>query len=265
MKSISFYSLALVCLLFASCSKDDSKDKTNLDSTNITTSSTTSIDFDLERQIRVTKTTKYISKSMLKSGIIKLNFEQKGKRKSFKPVTVKNFELNENVRNFSDYNLIFENNFVFLKRNPNFQLSTIKDRIYIRSDKYTGFMDDSKEELLQKHGVLLMLLNEVITSSDQKIQVRQPEDPENPDPEYAPSSGLPEDCSFMGTITRSYYGNTRSTAEAEASYQRAMAQELYNTSLTPGAGSACKPFGGIDSSCLFGNHGCVASYSVCCD
>lgn len=112
----------------------------------------------------------------------------------------------------------------------------------------------------------LILFKEITLSKDEKIKVNQPDNPENIDSDYVPYSFYESTCSYWDTVTYSYYGATRSNAEARAAYNRSLAQNQYDSIQMAGSISGgCEPFGGIDSSCLYGNHACVASFSVCCE
>lgn len=266
MKKISFYFLIFISCVLASCSKEDTKESESLDLSPQTTS-VNSLDFDLESKIEVTRSTHYISSHLLKMGVSKINVTQRKDEVIYKPATIKDFYLNDNLLNFSDYELILKDNFAHLKSNPAFQISTVGNRFFISSINYTGFADDFSGEngIFAKDEVVLLttLVNEIMSPKKIKILV-----PDNPGNDYEPSSSPGgTNCSFMGTITYFYGALTRSVAIARATYQRDMQQLVYDLSLQEGGGGGqCKPIGGIDSSCAFGSdYGCVASYSVCCD
>ena len=163
--------------------------------------------------------------------------------------------------------MVVKGEYAYLKNSSNFKLSLRDDQLYVNSESYEGFVLNSDSDLLDttKKRVTLILFNEIIKSKNKKIEVTQPENPESISHDYVPYSYFQSTCSYWNTVTRAYYGMTRSNAEAEASYQMSQAQQLHNLREELGYTNSCEPFGSIDSSCIYGDHFCVATYSVCCD
>lgn len=182
---------------------------------------------------------------------------EKSNRIIYNPITLKGFYLNDTLINLSNYKIILQNNFLYLESTPSFKLSTFNGTIYVKSKKkssvtraaYKEWANYSKERY-----ILILFLNELITPRTKKNQ------------QILNLTTFGGGCSYMNTITYLYFADTRSVAEANASFHRRVQQEMYDLSLKAGGGSVCEPFGGIDSSCLFGSdYGCVASYTVCCN
>ncbi|MCH8534973.1 MAG: hypothetical protein LAT51_07895 [Flavobacteriaceae bacterium] len=164
--------------------------------------------------------------------------------------------------------VVIDNNFAYLENNPDFKLSFKNDELVVISREFDGFANEYEDIFNTNETVVLkMLLNELIPPKDNKFLVIEPIDGGDEEYEPLPDNGNQiETCSYMGTVTSYYFRDTRSAAVAQATYAKSHAEALFEyLSDNPGQGNACEPFGEIDSSCLYGDHYCVASYQVCCD
>ncbi|MDR9401687.1 MAG: hypothetical protein RI558_09740 [Psychroflexus sp.] len=222
---------------------------------------------ELNNSIEVNRTTEYISEFLINAGVIKIEVVNSNSQSTYKPITVKNYGITDSLVDLSNYNLVFNDNYAYLKNNSNFKLTLKNEKLYIDSELYQGYANETDLELFDKtkEMVTLILFKEIILSKNEKIKVNQPNNPENIDSDYVPYSFFQSTCSYSNTITYTHYGVTRSNAETRASYNRSLAQNLYDSFQMAGISGGCEPFGGIDSNCLFGNYACVATYSVCCE
>jgi len=252
--------LSILVLCVSGC--EENRVDENIDMQTISKSS------NLNNSIKVNRTTEFISEFLINAGVIKIEVVNSDSLTTYKPITVKKFGINDTQLDLSDYNLVVNGEYAYLKNSSNFKLSLKDDQLYIVSDSYKGYAQETNDEFFNetKEIATLILFKEIIKSKDKKIEVIQPENLENISNDYVPYSFYQSTCSFSDTITYFYFGQTRSNAEARATYNRNLAQNLYDSIQMAGSISGgCEPFGGIDSSCIYGNHGCVASFSVCCD
>ena len=223
---------------------------------------------NLNNTVKVNRTTEYISEFLINAGVIKIEVVNSDSQITYKPITVKKFGINDSLEDLSNFSLVIDGEYAYLKNNSNFKLTLKNEQLYIVSESYQGYAQETNDEFFNetKKIATIILFKEIIKSKDKKIEVIQPENLENIGHDYVPYSAFQSTCNYWDTVTRSYYGFTRSNAEARASYQRALAQNLYDSIQMAGSISGgCEPFGGIDSTCAVGNHFCVATYSVCCD
>ncbi|QTY27802.1 hypothetical protein [Flavobacterium sp. CS20] len=264
MKSNKFLTLIIVSIFF-SCT-EIAEDISVQNESNSTEYQFKNGGLNLDEKLTVNRTTTFISKLLINSGVIKLNVVRDNDAIKYYPTTLKQCYLDDELVDLNDYTLVVVNNYAFLERNPDFKLSFSNNNLFLNSNGFTGIVEDNHFDLFDNidKKVALILLKEVTISEDNKFSVIQPNDPNNPGDDYTPIASASETCSWWNTITYTYFGNTRSVAESRAGHQMELSQQLHDLGEQQGL-NFCEPFGEVDSSCIWDNHGCVASYSVCCD
>lgn len=267
MKNLNLYNLLIILLSLItlnSCSKDELSDHTSID--NSSNFEQKSNNF-LQNKLTVNATTDTISNFLLSAGIVKIEVSNRGNQILYKPLTVKSFYLDGHSLDLKDYTLVVDGNYAFLENQSEFKLSFRYNKLYVDSDNFDGVVEGDDYIIFNTldRKIALLMLNEIIEPSDNKLVVRQPGDYGNIGGNYNPYPVANGGCSFMGTITYSYFGLSRSAAMANAAWNRQLQSEAFTMAENSGVGGVCKPFGGIDSACVIGDYFCTASFNVCCD
>lgn len=225
------------------------------------------LNFDLLNNIKVKKSTNYVTERLLKMGVVSLNVSENRNEITYKLETIKNTYINDSLLNLESHKLVVKNNFLYLKNRPEMKLSMVKNKVYLETANFSGYIEDLPSNF-DNHINLMILsvsLKEITLPAD-KPKILVPNDPiSNP-----PLTTL--SCPFNNTIIKFYTGSTRSLAEANAENAMQTQSALYemNSSLIEAGGDGvgypanCKPIGGIDSGCAWEDYGCVASFSMCC-
>ena len=245
----------LIAITLISCSKDNEDDVFQN-----TTNAEIDLGYKVEKvktnlteRITIGKTTKVISDLMYSLGVDSINVQAIKNKVKYKPIGKKDFYLNNEVFNYSDYEIILENDFIFFKIKPELKFSiTQNDEIYISSPEFTGIVDGEKYEITSQipNPLLLIFLNELIMNPDIKQERYHTQG-------TVGSGG--GGCSYWDQVSYSEFGTTRSISTSNAEYQNKLRSLLFNLS-----GSTCVSFGGFDTTCIAGDHFCVTTYTFCC-
>lgn len=201
--------------------------------------------FQLSEKLMVKESTENISDLLFNMGVSKINVEYSDNRFLFKNETQKSFILNGKTLDLEDYDFILEKEFLYLKDFPDYKVSILNELPFFDTPLFKGFSENQEENIKDtKISLLLLYLNEIILDNDVKLSFKES------------LSYKTQGCSFWDTYTVYATGNSRSVAESDLQTE----QLSYSDDL-----EGCTPYGGVDSSCLWENHGCVATQSYCCN
>ena len=232
--------ILIVSILCYSCSQDDiNSDKLNSEF------------FELNRNVTLKETTSNVSNLMLNMGVTAIKVSGTSNSTLFEFNTAKEFRMNGKSIDLSNYAVILENGKISLKSNSNLSLTLLNDQPYIISSEYSGFI--KSEDIFDKtdFNILLLFMKELVTDNSNKV-----------DAKAIISTDLSQKtsgCSFWDTYYVYATGGSRSVSEANLEDEE---QEYISDG---GDLEGCTPVGESDSSCVWDNHGCIATQAYCCE
>ena len=238
----------LVAVLFGtliSCSDENSLLEENSPSSNEVKQR---VSLNLREQIVVTETTTFVSEVFFNMGVTRVEVTRNNDLTKFSAITEKTFGLKGQNVDLAEYPVVLEGEFLMLNNsNSTMKLSISEDRPYIESSSYTGFVKDEHFDSLE-FNVILFFMREITLNFDNKINSEQ-----------AITTTNSQGCSFWDTYYVYGTGGNRSVALANLN------DEVSAETFFGGAMLGCRKIGGINSSCLWGDHSCIATQAFCCD
>jgi hypothetical protein len=202
--------------------------------------------YELDKLVSLKKSTDNVSDIFLNMGVTEINVSHESNSVVYNAKTEKDFNLNGENIDLSNYTVILKEGKISLISNPSFELTIYQNQPYIVSPSYTGFTVE--DYFMDKDfNLLLLFMKEITTEIDCKISAQAAVN------DFNLKSAS---CSFWNTYYVYTTGGSRSVAESR------MPNEIneYSSSL-----GGCSAIGGIDSSCLWENHGCIATQAFCCN
>lgn len=238
---ISLLVLFTVSNLFISCNTESFEDN-----------SINQKKFELNSKNLLTKSSTLVSPLFLNMGVKSIKVIDHSDFLSYNFETVKLFGMNKENINFSDYTIILKDDLLFIESNPDLKLTILENRPYVITPIYEGFAEDIGFFNQIDFNILWLFMNEMILSLENKIDAST----------FINDNAYRAGCSFGNTVYVFATGLSRSVAEAnlvdEIAYRETAA---FNTLNVVG----CSAFGGVDTSCLWGNHGCISTQAYCCN
>lgn len=201
------------------------------------------VDFNLEENIHLKQSSTEISNLFLKTGVTKINVTHADNSSLYEFETAKKFILNGDQQDFSDFTIVLDEGKIFLKSHPQTKLTLVENNPYIITEDYSGILRDGdfkKNEI----NLLLLFMKELTVSKENKINTAS-FITDNP---IVPFGG----CHFWNTYY--HYQTEVSRSMAEHNLENDNESSLDD----------CEAMGEVDSSCLWENHGCVATQAYCC-
>lgn len=199
--------------------------------------------FDLTERVVLNETTANVSNLFLNMGVTGVIVTKNSKSTLFEFETKKTFILNGNTINLSNYSVIFEDEMISLNSNRNLKLTLLNGQPYIIKPNHYGVINDDQDNFKSiEFNILMFFMKEMTTSKSLKI-----------DTSYLLDNNLSQrvaGCSFWNTYYVYSTGGSRNVALANLK-----ADDDVN---------GCTEIGGPDSSCIWENHGCVATQAYCC-
>lgn len=200
----------------------------------------------------IDQTTSKLSKTFLDFGVKTITVTENNNSLIYDFETVKNFHLNGESINFSDFRIVYENEFVFLDNGSNLKLKIVDDEIFVESDSYTGVVDKNDFFENREFNLLFFFLQELIIEDIDKIDFQ----------DYVDQHSSQVGCSFWNTYHVFSTGFSRTVAllnlDAEIRRYEMGLDFFFNL-------DGCRKLGGVDVSCMTENHGCFASQAYCCN
>lgn len=210
-------------------------------------------ELELNSQVTLVKSTTYVSNLFLNMGVTGINVSSKTNSKIYEFKTEKEFWMNNQSIDLSKYKVILEHGKIHLESNPNFNLSLLDNQPYIISSNYSGFVESVDYFSNIDFNILMIFMNELITEDYLKIDAEALVNNN--------SSLLEKSCSFWNTYYVFSAAFSRSVSIAN------LQGEINN--FTSGFNildiSDCTQFGGVDTSCVTQNHGCISTQAFCCN
>lgn len=225
---LSALTIILSLVLYA-CSKDDLNTKK----------------FNLIEQVTLTETTSNVSDLFLNMGVIGINITNDSKSTLYEFKTKKTFIFNGNSIDLSNYSILLEDEMISLNSNSSLKLTLLDNQPYIIYPGYSGLLNITSDDFKNVDlNILLLFMKEMITTNDMKINTVSLLNGE---------LSQQEGCSFWNTYYVVASGGSRSVAETNLEYK------------DDDDVVGCRELGAPDSTCVWGDHFCVASQAYCCD
>lgn len=247
MKKIIFGFLATSAILYLfSCSTDNNIEKENDINNSLFNKAT---NFELKENITIEKTTSKISQLFLNMGVVEINVVENGNLIEYDFTTKKMFGINGEGTDFKNYKITLSDGLISINSNSSIKLTIFENQPYIITPNYEGFLKTG-EYLDNKDFILLYLfMNELITPETSKMDASNV------------VNGGGAGCTFGSTKYVYSTGFSRSVAEANLPGEIAHYTSGFNTLDLSG----CRMFGGVDTSCVWGNHMCISTQAFCCN
>ena len=206
--------------------------------------------FDLIEKVTLNKSTSDITELFLNMGVTGIEVTKNLETTIYEFETAKTFILNGNSIDLSNYLVTFENGLISLNSNPSLKLTLLDGQPYIIKPNYSGFINNSQDEFkVMEFNILLLFMKEMTTDKEQKINTVS----------LLNSDLSRAGCSFWDTYYVYSTGGSRSVAianlEAQVAFEESPGEDV----------EGCRKIGSPDSSCVWENHGCVATQAYCCD
>lgn len=196
---------------------------------------------DIESNLTLKSTTQYVSSHFLNMGVVQLTVKQVDNEKIFQPITQKSFQLNGVDINLADYEVGLKDNFLYLKNNSSYKISLSQCKPYIVTPIFTGYIEDIRDEIQNVNiSILLLYLREITLDSCEKDDSNE-------------SIRTKSECGFWDTYYVYGTGGNKDVAEKQ------LRSEISDYGM-----EGCSAIGGTNTSCLWGEHGCVSSQAYCC-
>lgn len=203
---------------------------------------------ELDEMNQVFETTTQISQNLLNMGVKKIIVENNNNSSIYRFETFKEFRMNSEQINWSNYTVELTNGFISQRSKSNLKIG-IRDNQPIY--KTSNSLEDVNKELSFKnndYNILLIFLNELTMSTELKINSESLLNNYSIQKSYA--------CSIWDEVYVYSFGGSRSSALENLGPEiDEYSDELAN----------CTVIGGIETSCVWGNHMCVATQSFCCE
>ena len=240
MKNTVFLLFAFV--LLCSCSQDENNNV-------ISKNDTFKTNYQLEEKSTIAKTTSKISQLFLNMGVIEVGVTNKEKMIEYSFSTKKLFGINGEGTDFKNYKITLNNGMISISSNPNIKLTILENQPYIVTPTYKGFLKSGAYIDDKDFNLLYLFMNELITPETSKTDAS------------GIGSGSGGGCSFGNTHYVYATGGSASVAEANLPGEIAHYTSGFNTLDVSG----CTMFGGVDTSCVWGNHLCISTQAFCCN
>lgn len=211
------------------------------------------LEFQLDELITLRSSTNMVSPHLYNMGVTEINVSNSGNNDlEYNFTALKEFGMNKESINMSDFTVIYQDNAIFLKENPEVKVSIYQNSPYILSPLHTGSMDSDYLYENKTINILLFTLKEITTAQGLKIDTKIALNEAN-------LSG--KACSFWDTYYVTASAGSRSTSQAKLVEETAYREGPYNTRNVHG----CSKIGGPDTSCLWENHLCISTQAYCCN
>ncbi|SHE38185.1 hypothetical protein SAMN05444278_101438 [Psychroflexus salarius] len=245
MKIIKKFYFALL-ISFISCSTSDDEFSTFNHSNENTQS------LELTKKNNIHKTTNVISILLFKLGVEKIIVDKTNNdliRYNFK--TFKSFITKGEFIDLSNYTIILESGTLYLESEPNYKISLNNGEIYLRTSPDSELIKQNNISDNISIRILKSFLIEMTASNEVKMNFQNHIDNIVTEKRVG--------CSFWDTyVVFSGVMPSSSHSLAEANLQDEIA--AYASEL-----SGCRKVGGVDTSCVSGNHACWSTQNYCCD
>lgn len=206
--------------------------------------------YELESRIALNNSTTNVSELFLNMGVTAITVTESPNSKLYEFRTEKLFALNGNWIDINEYPILFKDGMISLANNSTLNLTIYNNQPYIVSDNYTGALDNNSKLNNIELSLLQLFMNEMIIENSEKIDANFI---------YEQNSLRSSGCGFWDTYY--VYGTGGSSSVAQANLQDSIAEDTG----IGGDVEGCRAFGGVDTSCLWGNHACVSTQAYCCD
>ncbi|MCO6175206.1 hypothetical protein NHF50_09115 [Flavobacterium sp. NRK F10] len=240
--------ILFLTVLFSSCTQENSND-VKMSKSNVKLYKRDS--YELDEKLTLEKSTSKVTDLFLNMGVVEINVNHSDSSIIYDFNTEKGFGVNQEFVDLKDYTITLSEGAISINSNPDIKLTILDDQPYILSSFYTGFVESEDFFNIKEFNILLFFMNEMITPEEIKTDAKLP----------ASGGGISGGCSFWNTYYIYATGGSRSVAEANLPAEIAHYTSGFNTLDLSG----CSAFGGVDTSCLWENHACVASQAFCCN
>lgn len=240
-KIIKLSSLILVLsILFHACSEDS-----------ISTNEIISNDFELNSELTLNKTTSKVSSLFFNMGVTSISVTKNNESTLYEFISEKTFFINGKSIDLSNYSVLLKNGMISINSTSNLNLTLFDGKPYVESSNYSGFLDSQEYFESVDFNILLLVMKEITTDNDVKIDSQK----------ALNSIQNRASCSFWDTYYVYNTGGNLSVATAGLDDEIAEHSSGFNTLSVEG----CSTIGDVNTSCLWGEHACVASQAFCCD
>jgi len=247
MKKIIFGLIATFSFLYLlSCSTDNDIEKENNINNSLTFKTT---NYQLKEKITIEKTTSKVSQLFLNMGVVEVKVSERENLTEYGFTTKKMFGINGEGTDFKDYKITLYDGMISISSNSNIKLTILENKPYIITPSYEGFLNSGKYIDDKNFNLLYLFMTELITPESSKT------DASNINSVYS------RGCSFGNTKYVYSTGFSRSVALENLPDEIAHYTNGFNSLDLSG----CSMFGGVDTSCVWGNHMCVSTQAFCCN
>lgn len=243
--------LLFIFTLLSSCSQDDNNNIEKSINDNFKTNSLSfkAPNYQLEEKITIAKTTSKISQLFLNMGVVEVIVSDRGNLIEYSFTTKKTFGINGEGTDFKNYKIILIDGMITISSNSNVKLTIFENQPYIITPTYKGFLKSGEYIDNKDFNLLYLFMNELITPETNKTDAGS---------SIGNAGG---GCSFGNTHYVYATGGSASVAEANLPGEIAHYTNGFNTLDL----SKCNKFGGVDTSCVWGNHLCLSTQAFCCN
>lgn len=235
--------------LLSSCSQEDNNEKLKNKSFSSSSSTFRTTNYQLEEKITIAKTTSKISQLFLNMGVIEIKVNNLEEMIEYSFTTSKMFGINGEGTDYKNYKITLNEGMISISSNSNIKLTIIENKPYIITPSYEGFLNSGEYINDKNFNLLYLFMNELITPETIKT------DSSNIDSIYS------RGCAFGNT--KYVFSTAFSASVAEANLPDEIAH--YTSGFNTLDLSGCRKFGGVDTSCVWGNHMCISTQAFCCN
>ena len=247
MKKIIFGFIASLALFnIVSCTTDNNIEKKNTINNSLAFNKT---NYQLKDKITISQTTSKISQLFLNMGVVEVKVSKMENFIEYGFTTKKMFGINGEGTDFKDYKITLNDGMISISSNTNIKLTIFENKPYIITPTYEGFLNSGEYINDKNFNLLYIFMNELITPESSKI------DAGIIDNVYS------RGCAFGNTKYVFSTGFSRSVSEANLPDEIAHYTSGFNSLDVSG----CTKFGGVDTSCVWGNHLCMSTQAFCCN
>ncbi|UZO79310.1 hypothetical protein NBT05_10040 [Aquimarina sp. ERC-38] len=235
----SSFAIFIILLLSQACSTEE-ETANNIENNN----------FELDTNLTLTKSTSKVSNVFYNMGVTNIKLVKESNSVLYKFQSVKPFITNGKLINISDYLIRFEKGMIYLQSNSDLKITLLNGKPYMQSSEYSGYINEETSPNSVELKILLLFMREMTTSSKNKINAELVIN------DVEGKLG----CGFWDTYYVYSTGFSLSTAIGNLSDEI----NNYSTGLNTLDISSCSSFGGVDTSCGWDAHFCVATQAFCC-
>ncbi|NGP87513.1 hypothetical protein [Fodinibius halophilus] len=206
--------------------------------------------YDLKENLTIENNQDLFSQEFVSLGVVKAEVKKRKSRTDINFLqhnVISGDKHNSREQSFSFY---IKDEVLHLDGKPSLGVSLVNNSPYIITENYQGPLEDfSKNNLNKDLTLLLFALDEITSNSQNKIKANMFH--------RSTLSG----CSFWNTYYLNSVGFTRSVAVSTIKSEGASRKVKDHEEAT---GETCSKIGGVDTSCVGENHGCLSTQAYCC-